>query len=668
MGVVYRATQLALGRPVAVKAIAPELVEEASYRERFKRESQLAASIDHPNIIPVYEAGESDEALYLIMRWVEGTDLRAMLIASGRLAPKRAVLLLRPVASALAAAHQQGLVHRDVKPANVLVARGDDQDEEHVYLTDFGIARRTAGQSAMTGTGLFVGTVDYMAPERILGGKGDSATDTYSFGCMLFETLTGQLPFDRPTNVAKVFAHVNDPVPSVRSIAPAVPEWLDAIVTKAMAKRPEDRFASAGLLTRALGEALEDLNAREHAIAAPTSHSPAPAAPSEATTVPTGTPSQPSEPREPVRRVATTAEQRAAPPTRLAATPPIENGPAAPAQRRRRTALWAAAVALLVGIGVVAALIATGGSSSPPASSQLGNGSTHPSSEVTAISSGLSQLQVTGLGSAPGGLAVTQGGDVWVSLPATGTAVRMASTGARTRFAVGGRPSLVAAGPAGIWLSNSSSGALALFDAQTGRPIAHSPLTSPPTALATDPGDGSAWAADSTGAVVHIDPSGSLAGQQAQIPPPVLGLGWGEGWLWALKGEAGGLVRISLGGDGSTTTFDTRPAPVSVTFDQGVWTAHSTGDVTRFDPRPGVLHINTDNRIAPSLDAINAIENEPSVWATSKQTRTLYRLSTQTGAPVTGTVRFAAAPVALAVTSSAVWVATGDGNLTAIGF
>jgi serine/threonine-protein kinase len=526
-----------------------------------------------------------------------------------------------------------------------------------------------------------VGTVDYTAPERILGGKGDSATDIYSFGCMLFEALTGKLPFDRPANVAKVFAHVNDPVPAVRSIAPAVPEWLDAIVSKAMAKRPEDRFTSAKLLTRALGEALEDLDARERAIAAPTAHShasaepaEAPAAPSEATTAPAeaptapaGTPSQPSDPREPVRRVATTAEQPAAPPTRLSASPPVEVEPAARAQRRRRTALWAAPVALLVAIGVVAALIASGGSSSPPAASQSSAGTTPASSEVTAISSGLTKLQVTSLGSAPGGIAVTGGGEVWVSLPGIGTVVRLASTGALTRFAVGGSPRLLAAGPAGIWVGNSSSGALELFDAHTGRPIAQSSLTSPPTALATDPGDGSVWAADSSGTVVHVDPSGSLSGQQARVPSPVLGLGWGEGWLWAVNGMATGLIRISLG-DASTTTFDTHPRPVSVAFDQGVWTAHSTGDVTRFDPRPGSLNVNTDNRIAPSLDAIGAIENEPSVWTTSKQTRTLYRLSTGTGAPVTGTVRFAGAPVALAVTSSAVWVATGDGNLTAIGF
>src|SRR3954452_18384155 len=153
MGVVYRATQEALDRPVAVKAIAPEYAGDRGFRERFQHESQLAASIDHPNVIPVYEAGERDGTLYLIMRWVEGTELRALLRREGALAPERAVRLLRPVASALAAAHRRGLVHRDVKPANVLIAREDDESDEHVYLTDFGIARRGGGGWGVRGGG-----------------------------------------------------------------------------------------------------------------------------------------------------------------------------------------------------------------------------------------------------------------------------------------------------------------------------------------------------------------------------------------------------------------------------------------------------------------------------------------------------------------------------------
>jgi serine/threonine protein kinase len=268
MGVVFRATQLALGRPVALKAIAPWLAADKDYRERFQRESHLAASIDHPNVIPVYEAGELDGTLYLMMRWVEGTDLRTLLTTSGSLSPGRAIRLLRPVASALAAAHRRGLVHRDIKPANVMIARSDEENEDHIYLTDFGIARRIDGES-LTRTGVFVGTVDYTAPERIEGGKGRAASDIYSFGCMLFEALTGHVPFDKPTDVSKIFAHINDPIPSARDEVDGVPEQLDAIIAKAMAKPPEGRFGSAGELTAALGQALQELETAERVAAAP---------------------------------------------------------------------------------------------------------------------------------------------------------------------------------------------------------------------------------------------------------------------------------------------------------------------------------------------------------------------------------------------------------------
>ncbi len=268
MGVVLRATQLALQRPVALKVISPELAADEGYRERFQRESHLAASVEHPNVIPVYEAGELDGRLYLIMRWVEGTDLRTLLSNSGPVSPGEAIRLLRPVASALAAAHRHGLVHRDIKPANVLVARSDEESEEHIYLTDFGIARRTDGEP-MTRTGMLVGTIDYMAPERIEGGKGEATSDIYSFGCMLFEALTGHVPYQRPNEIAKIFAHVNDPVPSASDEVDGVPEQLDAIIAKALAKRPEDRFASAGELVIALGQALQELDTTERAAAMP---------------------------------------------------------------------------------------------------------------------------------------------------------------------------------------------------------------------------------------------------------------------------------------------------------------------------------------------------------------------------------------------------------------
>ena len=311
MGVVFRATQLALQRPVALKAIAPELAADKDYRERFERESHLAASIDHPNVIPVYEAGELDGTLYLIMRWVEGTDLRTLLTASGRLSPGRAIRLLQPVASALAAAHRRGLVHRDVKPANVLLARSEEAYEDHVYLTDFGIARQTDGES-ITRTGLSSARSTTRRPSGSKVARGTPGLTFYSFGCMLFEALTGHVPFDRPTDVSKMFSHVNDPVPSARNEVDGIPEQLDAIIAKAMAKHPEDRFGSAGELMVALGQALQDLDTAERVAAGAESRS-------EVTTV--RVPSAVTEPTVPSPARVTPFLRRA--PARRIKTPPL---------------------------------------------------------------------------------------------------------------------------------------------------------------------------------------------------------------------------------------------------------------------------------------------------------------------------------------------------------
>jgi streptogramin lyase len=656
MGVVYRATQLTLGRLVAVKAIAPALAADASYRERFKRESQLAAMIDHPNIIPVYEAGDAGGTLYLIMRWVDGTDLREM-ISAGRLAPARAVRLLRPVASALGAAHKQGLVHRDVKPANVLIARGDEEREEHVYLTDFGIARRGAAQSAITRTGMFVGTVDYMAPERLIGGKGDATSDIYALGCMLFEALTGRAPYDRPDDAAKAFAHVNDPVPLVRALVPEVPERLDAVVAKAMAKHPRERFGSAGELTQALDQALAEPAAAEPIVPAETVLSPEETLLSAAPTEPTGPPDAPTEPAAP----AVTPTAMAATATQLSPGAPAgQEAAVPPPQRRRRLALWATVVVLLGALAAAAVVVFA-----------LGTGTSGPKaapSEVKTMSPGLTKLQTIPLGGVASDVTVGQQGEIWVSLPDSGTVARITADGAVTRLAIGGRPGQIAAGPAGIWVAGSSQGALVRLDEQTGKVLATSSLNAAPTALTVDRDDGSAWVGDATGSVVHVDQGGGVSGQPAHVSPPVLGLGWGEGWVWAVNGTTTGLARISADGSGGTMNFDTRPGPVSVTFNQGVWTAHSSGNVTRFDPRPSFLRVNTDVSVAPSLGRISAVEAQASVWAISQQSQALYRISTQPSAPVTGTAVLTSSPVGLAVAESSVWVATADGTITQIGF
>src|SRR3954471_6149624 len=258
MGVVYRATQLALDRTVALKVIAPGLLEDQAVRNRFVRESKVAASIDHPNVIPIYYAGEEDGIAYIAMRYVPGDDVRSLVRREGPLAPERAARIVAQLAGALDEAHAAGLVHRDIKPATVLLPA-----EDHVYLTDFGLTKHALSVAGSTKPGHWVGTLDYVAPEQIRGERVDARADVYALGCLLYFTLTGEVPFKREGDEARLWAHLQDPPPKPSEHNRDIPEAFDDVIARAMAKDPEERYPSAGDLGRAAAAAARNTQPAE---------------------------------------------------------------------------------------------------------------------------------------------------------------------------------------------------------------------------------------------------------------------------------------------------------------------------------------------------------------------------------------------------------------------
>jgi ABC-type transport system substrate-binding protein/class 3 adenylate cyclase/tRNA A-37 threonylcarbamoyl transferase component Bud32 len=254
MGAVYLAEDVHLKRKVAVKVLAREYAEDERFRRRFLLESQLAASLEHPHIVPIYAAGEEGDLLFLAMKYVEGYDLRELIDATDRVGDERALNLLGQIGDALDTAHGLGLVHRDVKPANIVIGAGE---VEHAYLGDFGLARHASTIASLTSDRGFAGTIAYVAPEQIESGSVDARADIYALGCVAFECLTGVAPFDRDGDLQIVFAHLKEPPPLVTSFRPDLPEAIDGIVQKALAKAPDERFSTAGELVGELVDALK---------------------------------------------------------------------------------------------------------------------------------------------------------------------------------------------------------------------------------------------------------------------------------------------------------------------------------------------------------------------------------------------------------------------------
>jgi Protein kinase domain/WD domain, G-beta repeat len=256
MAVVFRARDERLGRTVALKVLAPALAADEGFRQRFLRESRAAAAVDDPHIIPVFEAGQDGGVLFIAMRFVSGGDVRSLLRRDGVLPAGQAAGIISPVAAALDAAHEAGLVHRDVKPANMLLDTRPGRPD-HVYLSDFGLSKGALSSAGLTGTGLFLGTPDYISPEQVAGRPTDGQADQYALACAAFELLSGAVPFSRDHGMAVIYAHLHEPPPALTARRPDLPAAVDAVLSRALAKDPVGRYPSCGGFADALRAALD---------------------------------------------------------------------------------------------------------------------------------------------------------------------------------------------------------------------------------------------------------------------------------------------------------------------------------------------------------------------------------------------------------------------------
>jgi hypothetical protein len=330
MAVVFRAYDARLDRQVALKILAPGLAEDDAFRQRFIRESRAAAAVDDPHITPVFEAGEANGVLFIAMRYVRGGDVRSLIDRLGPLPAERAAEIVSQVASALDAAHARGLVHRDVKPANMLLEASSAADRpDHVYLSDFGLSKTSLAVSGLTMTGQFLGTLDYVAPEQIEGHQLDGRTDVYALACSAFEMLTGEPPFRREQGVSVMYAHLSEPPPLVRSRRPDLPPEIDQVITKAMAKAPADRYATCRDFAAALRQVLGIGPGAGRQDTPPASHPVTQVASAVASQVPAQVAPPSREPAGDVPAPALTQASDYRPPTRTGLTDPSAGGVAA---------------------------------------------------------------------------------------------------------------------------------------------------------------------------------------------------------------------------------------------------------------------------------------------------------------------------------------------------
>jgi serine/threonine-protein kinase len=585
MGVVYKATHLALDRPVALKVIARQFAGDEGFRERFLRESRLAARLDHPAVVPVFDAREEEGELIVAMRLIGGGDLKKRIEAGGPLPAAEAIALLDQVAGALDAAHAAGIVHRDVKPHNILL------EGEHAYLTDFGLAKALGDSGVLSGTSV-VGTVEYMSPEQWRGDQVGPAADVYSLGCVLYESLTGVVPYARRSG----------------DIEPEMPRGFDAVIERAVAKDPVERYATAG-------ELIEDARERQGATPA-------------TTRVLSERPEQPT-----LQRGGDSADAGGRP-------------PGLSRWRRHFAGFFAAWFILPIVLGVIAMVVAAflllrgdGPSVSvpievgrPPLRLAVGPRTVWVTSAADGTLSGIDPKTAAVAGRSlqleRGIAGVTiGGGSVWVSSP-RGEVLRVDTDSGQVtaRIAVGGRPGAIVTGGGRIWVADDAGGGVTAINAAGGR-IFKRGIAPHVTPLRLAVGAGAVWVSSATtGAVRRIDLSTATAG--APIP--------------AGRGPAGVTVGGGL-----------------------VWVANSRADrVTRVDPATHTL-VGLPIAVGERPGGIDA--GTETVWVANSAEGTVSRIGIESGETEGDPISVGPDPGAVAVGSEAVWVANnGDGTVVRI--
>lgn len=629
MGVVYRATHVHLGRNVAFKVLAPELSQHDDFRERFLRESRLAASLDHPNVVTVYDAGDADGTLYIAMRYVEGTDLAEYLRKEGPVSPATAIALLDQVAAALDAAHSLGLIHRDVKPANVLIASG------RCYLTDFGLTKQvsaSAVSAGLTRTGQFLGTVDYVAPEQIEGREIDGRADVYALACMLHECLTGARPFPKDSELAVIYAHLSDPPPRPTELRPELPAAIDDVIATGMAKSADDRYSSCAELIDAAATALG--------------------------VDPTGAPTAKTTGKHgETTKVRVAPSQRTLGPT-VAASAADAGAPTRAGDRgwrgwrhSRRALASALAVLAVAVIAVVAIVLASGGNS-------------HKKHAATTASHTLAPVQGAHVVGSP-----IQVGKTPIGIAGNSRVLWVANFGASTvsRVTLNGQVRTdipLPAGPFGVfntgntfWVSSADAGTVTPISVSTGLPGKPIPVGRHPEFLTGD--ENTLFVSDARAATVSvINPrTDTVIGLPIRVGKFPRGIAFSGTATWVADADSNTLDRLVDGLVIKTIPVGHNPIGVAV-GDNAVWvTNEADNTVSRLNLADDTLKTIRVGK-APFAVAFGL----GSAWVTNSGDNTVTQLNASTGERVGNPIPVGQDPTGIVVDDNSVWVTNRGSN------